>query len=989
MTFAGLKEKQYFCQTKRPQWALETKKKQNMSIRFLFITLSLLLAIQSQAAGTEAPGQLHSVDSLLSIYEKSKAKTKTDVGRQLIGIYTQYDAFLNDAPTLDAAMPADSLDMLVYYATDRFYVINAYYTEALAYNDKAVERGSRQQPDIHATLLCDRSYCLYKTGKMTEATTAGQEAVGYCKKTGNLLQLSRAYLYLAIVNVNISTENRPQAKEFILKAIDTNRKAGSNRQLHNTLGVACEVFCGAGEVEKAIDFGLQAVAAAEEISYDAGVANHLTQLSYAYNRNREFEKGLEAAERAIKMVEAMDIPDRNLLAISMEYKGWNLLDMGHNAEAAEVLREAAAIEAEVGNSRAVGYDMKVICEALEPIDPAGALQALKRYTTLADSMHSVQLREALGQANASFRNDELQEENAQERRMNRNITLSGLAVIVLLLIAAAAIWWASRQQRRTNRTLRKLQRAREQFFTNVTHELRTPLTVVLGLSERLDEQTPPDEVAKAGTLIHRQGGQLLNLVNQLLDISKVSSAINEQPSYTADVAAYTEMIVESFSEVARQKGITLDYEAGERPLMANFVSDYLQKTLNNLIGNALKFTPAGGKVSVRLARQKDRLHLQVADTGRGIAAEELPYIFEPFFQSDPDSGIGSGVGLTLVKQITNALKGKISVASERGKGTTFTVDVPYRPPVGEASHPLVVGGGSKIASGMQAETSSPLSEEAHTEGEYEVGRPTILVVEDNADVAYYISSLLRESYDVRLAEDGSRGLDMARELMPDLILTDLMMPNTDGLELCRQIRADELTNHIPIIVITAKATEEERLQGLAAGADAYLYKPFNTSELHIRIEKLLEQRRMLHEKYARQWKETAIHPEQGEVSDSTPEATAESTRATVEAEFISRAEGVVRKLMTEGRTDIESIASELCMSPSQLRRKLAAITGATPTKFMLHIRMQEACLLLQRHPAYTLAEIAERCGFADQSHFSHAFRRLFGMTPSQWMAQQK
>ncbi len=523
-----------------------------------------------------------------------------------------------------------------------------------------------------------------------------------------------------------------------------------------------------------------------------------------------------------------------------------------------------------------------------------------------------------------------------------------------------------------------------EFFTNVTHELRTPLTVVLGLSERLNEKTPPDEVAKAGTLIHRQGGQLLNLVNQLLDISKVSSVINEQPKRTADVAAYTEMTVESFREVARQKGITLDYEATERPLVVDFVPDYLQKILNNLIGNALKYTPAGGKISVRLARQKDRLRLQVADSGTGIAAQDLPHIFEPFYQSDPESGIGSGVGLTLVKQITDALKGKISVDSIKGEGTTFTLEIPAK--VSKAA-------AEKLDAEPQTATATDTGiVEEEGEEKSSAGRPSILVVEDNADVAYYISSLLRESYDVRLAEDGSRGLELARELMPDLIVTDLMMPHTDGLELCRQIRADELTNHIPIIVITAKATEEERLHGLAAGADAYLYKPFNTSELHIRIEKLLEHRRMLHEKYAREWKATAIQPEKSEASDSTPKAAsvaAESPRAKAEAEFISRAEGVVRKLMPDGRTDIESIASELCMSPPQLRRKLAAITGTTPSQFVLSIRMNEACRLLREHPSSPLSDVAERCGFADQSHFSHAFRRHSGMTPRQWIAQQQ
>ena len=951
------------------------------------VAVMALFCVTASYAGESA--ELNAVDSLLNVYAQSDRGGKVSIGRRLISIYKQSDAFLDEAPTIGATMPADSLDLVVYYATDRFYVVNAYYAEALDYNERATKHGSRQQPNIHATLLCDRAYCLYKTSRLSMATEAGQEAVRYCQQTGNLLQLSRAYLYLAIINVNISTDNRPQAKKFILKAIDTNRKAGPNRQLHNTLGVASEIFCAAGEVEKAIDYGLQAVAAAEDIGYEAGVANHLSQLSYAYNRNRQYQLGLETAERAIAMVEAMNIPDRNLLAISMEYKGWNLLDLGHNAEAAEVLREAAAIEAEVGNTRAVSYDMKVICEALEPIDPQGALQALKLYTAMSDSMHTAQLQEALGQANASFRNDELQEKNAQERQTSRIILLASVSIVLLLIATIGALWWASRQKSRTNKTLKRLSLAREQFFTNVTHELRTPLTVVLGMSEKLNENTPPDQIATAGDLIHRQGEQLLSLVNQLLDLSKVSSAIERQPTRTTDIAAFTEMTVEGFSEMARKQGIAINFEAEDRPMVANIVPDYLQKVLNNLIGNALKFTEAGGEVNVGLARRKGKLTLTVADTGMGIDTEDLPHIFEPFFQSDPESGIGSGVGLTLVKQIVDALGGTIKAESEKGTGTKFTVEVP------EASgpNPALSGATSsplRVGIHIKQKSTPPLM--VGRKGAGREDRPSILIVEDNADVAYYISSLLSDGYDVTTAQDGRQGLERAHELMPDLIITDIMMPHTDGLELCRQIRSDELTNHIPVIVVTAKATERDRLRGLEAGADAYLYKPFNADELHLRIEKLLEQRRLLQEKYRVSGiqSETQVLPSSAASSTSLQErglvgepegGESVSLREQAEIEFLERMKTNVHSLMADGVTDVDSVAARLFLSPSQLRRKLQAITGTTPAQYILDIRLAEACRLLHERPTLSLAEVAERCGFADQSHFNHAFRRRFGTTP--------
>lgn len=983
---------------------------------------TLLLTVPTFAvAQADEADELQTVDSLLTVFEQADKSQKVGVGRRLIDIYATANAFLEEQPVLRADIPDDSLRLLIHYATERFYLINAYYTEALQYNDRAQEGGSERHPAIHATLLCDRGYCLHKTGRTTEAAQAEQEAMRYCQQTGNTLQLSRAYLYLAIVNYGINEQE--QAKDFILKAIETNRRLGVNQQTHNALGVASEIFCGAGEVDKAIDYGLQAVEAARAIGFDAGVANHLAQLSYAYDRNKQYREGFEAADSAIGIVKAMEIPDRNVMAVAYKFKGWNLLDMGRYAEAAEALEEAVALERQIGNIMGECYDMKAIAEALEPIDPRGAMRALRRYSTMADSIHTAQLHEALSQANASFRNDELQEQNAQERRTKRIILFGSLALVLMLAAIAAALWWASRQKSRANRALRQLQVARDNFFTNVTHEFRTPLTVILGMSQELQKAQPATAPPVAGALIERQGNQLLNLVNQLLDISKVSSAIGQQPTRTADLAAYVAMNVESLRELARQKGVRISYEATERPLVTDFVPDYMQKILSNLLTNAVKYTPEGGEVAVRLERQKSRILLSVADTGCGIAPVHLPHIFEPFYQTDPEAGTGTGVGLALVKQITEALQGKIDVTSTPGEGTKFEVSLPMRKRSGmdgkdgmngENGHngPFIASAASPASPSSPSSPVSPVSPSAPSTPAAPATPATplpssILVVEDNADVAYYIGSLLQSRYKVSIATDGALGLAMARELMPDLIVTDLMMPHTDGLELCRQIRADELTNHIPVIVITAKATDDDRLRGLEAGADAYLFKPFNADELYIRVEKLLEQRRLLHAKYARiatlETEEPMAQTEAETVSGTatgtatgtpsgseTPSGTAEtaqvaeavsSQRRQAEEQFLRKVKALVLQLMPDGNADIDHVASELCMSPSQFRRKLGAITGTTPAQYILHLRLEQSRVLLTEHSEWPIIEVAECCGFSDQPNFTRVFRRVYGITP--------
>lgn len=945
------------------------------------------------ALHAEETGELQTVDSLLKVFEHSDKSGKTAICRRLIDIYAAANAFLEEPPQLHEDMSEDSLNLTLYFATERFYIINAYYAEALQYNDRAQETDSKCHPDIHATLLCDRGYCMHKTGRTSEAAKVEYEAMRYCQQTGNLLQLSRAYLYLAIVNHGINDQE--QAKSFIIKAIDTNKKLGVNQQTHNALGVATEIFSSAGEVDKAIDYGLQAVEAARAIGFDAGVANHLAQLSYAYDRKGDYQQGLDVAEQAIDIIQKMDIPDRNLQAVAYKFMGWNLLDMGRHAEAAKALEDAVALEREIGNTMGECYDMKAIAEALEPIDPRGAMRALRRYASMADSIHTAQLQEALSQANASFRNDELQEENAHERRMNRIIFFASLAIVLLLAAIAAALWWASRQKSRANRALRQLQTAREHFFTNVTHEFRTPLTVIQGVSQELQKTIPPIGNAEAGAIIERQTGHLLDLVNQLLDISKVQSAIGSQNYRTDNVVAYVGMIVENMRQLAREKNIEMDFDAAPPCIVMDFVPDYMLKLTGNLLANAVKFTPEGGHISVRMQRRKNWLDIQVRDTGIGIAPEHLPHIFEPFYQADAARGNGTGIGLALVQQIVKTLNGNIGVQSEVDEGTTFNISLPIRKskeqisitPDDGPSHtaaPITTPGRSLSTTTPQPGDESPATEETDS-------TTLVLVVEDNQDVADYIGRQLRGKYRVAFAADGVEGIAKARELMPDLMITDLMMPHTDGLALCRAIRQDELTNHIPIVIITAKASEEDRIKGLAAGADAYLYKPFNSEELHIRITHLLQQRQLMQQKYARELALTRETPaeagtEHQPSSTDTPvhppvPTADDSPRHQAEERFLGKVADIVQQLMPQAEADTDHVASALCMSSSQFRRKLGAITGTTPAQYILHLRLDHARQLMLDHPEWTLAEVADRCGFADQPHFTRVFRRIYGITP--------
>lgn len=935
----------------------------------LGVLLALVVGMACRAQSLEQ------TDSLLTVYKQSKGRAQTAIAKQLLDSFAQSAVFFGEAPTIEPGMARAELDLRVWFGTERFYTTHSYFSEALPYIDLALPLAQSRDADTYATLLCDRSYCLFKTSDYTAAIEAAQQAKEESKKTDNWMQLSRAYLYLSLVNHSL--RNYEEAKAQVVKAIETNARLGLNPQTHNVLGVACELFCSAQQVDQAIEYGKQAVEAARKMDYQPAVANHLTQLSYAYDRKGEYQLGLDMANEAIAIVKSIEPLDRNQLALTLEFKSWNLIDLKRNREAVEALREAIQLEEAVGNASAVRYDYRTLSEALEPIDLHESLVALRRCLTMTDSIHTTQLRELMTKANAELHNDELQEENAQGRRRTLIITLVAVGMVAMLLLVIASLWFAFRQKTRTNRSLRQLTEAREHFFTNVTHEFRTPLTVILGLSHEMQKNGESLDAAKlkqTGEIIERQGTQLLALVNQLLDISKVKSAIGKQPLQRGDLAAYVGMVVETNRELARQRNISIDYTKEAGGIEMAFVPDYVQKVVQNLLSNAIKFTPEGGRIQVNLTHQKGNtplpLVLTVSDTGRGIEKKDLPHIFEPFYQADTSGGMGSGIGLALTKQIVDATGGTIEVESEVGKGTTFTVRSKHVPPTkAQPQVRLSQASDNSIDEPQTILMSAPYPLETQADAIPEA--PTVLMVEDNPDVAQYVSQLLNDDYDVHFAADGKQGIEKARELIPDLIITDVIMPETDGLELCRAIRNDESTNHIPIIMVTAKVREEDRIRGLEAGADAYLTKPFNADELRLRIEKLLEMRDLLRNKY------------QHLDAELPSEEQSAASFSTFSDNFINVVRETIHRLLPNN-CSVEELSNELCMSPRTLQRKINATTGVSPKMFITEIRVDMARQMMLEHPERTISDVAERCGFYDHTHFARIFRSKFGMSPLQY-----
>lgn len=568
----------------------------------------------------------------------------------------------------------------------------------------------------------------------------------------------------------------------------------------------------------------------------------------------------------------------------------------------------------------------------------------------------------------------MQRDIEQERLIKRVFLFSSLCIILLCAVIIVFLWYVIRIRSKNHKMQVQIQQAKDHFFMNITHEFRTPLTIILGFGRQMTDGvlTTKEEMKKAGGMILRQGNGLLDLVNQLLDIAKQRSVV-DQPLYRhGDAVTYIRMLAECHQILAQDKNIEFLFTAKQSTVMMDFIPSYLTKIVRNLLSNAIKFTPKHGEVRASVEEEKDKLKLVVRDNGQGIPSDDLPYIFDLFYQAqNPSADVGSGVGLALTNQLVEAMNGTIEVESKVGVGTTFTVSLPLKAArQGAVIKPIETYEPESPNYNQEPEESIEVPEESIEEPETtQKNAVSVLVVEDNADVARYIGMQIGHKYQLYFAHDGVEGLERALSLMPDLIVTDLLMPRKDGLEMCREIKMSEVLNHIPVIMITARSTDADRLEGLKAGADAYLVKPFSADELKLRIINLIKQREVMREKYALS---SNVH-----VNNMT-------ALNKLDKEFLHKFIDYVYAHMNNGMVTVESVAADLCMTPKQLRSKTVAITGENPSAYIQKIRLEKAQRMLKVKPDMSIGEIALKCGFEDFAYFSRVFKKKYGVMPSQY-----
>lgn len=792
-----------------------------------------------------------------------------------------------------------------------------------------------------------------RMGMLDVAQSYHYQALTLCDESSDTtyqMRKNRVKALNGLGNIYLSIYSYDDADSVFRQALEGEHQLGSATGQAINYANLGSIYSARGDDEKALDYYRQSMFYNKKDSNLLGMALCHLYFGNIYERRQQYDLALREYEQSDRMM--TDLKDlwhalEPRLALASVYyhthkdaKALALLDRA-DATARQINSWEHIVEVHhlyfLLMQRQGRYH-----EALDHHLIATAYQDSILDNEKLDRIHNIgiNIERTRQQEMVNMAQNELQTE---KRIRQQSAWLFGLTVILLLAVISALLY-VQRMRHHSMEMMREASRLREDFFTNITHEFRTPLTVILGLSRKIRENTEvPQSVSDKASTIERQGNRLLTLVTQLLDISKVKSVIGEPNWQHGNICAQVAMLLETYIDYAANRGVTLKYHY-DKAIEMDFVPDYVNKVMSNLVSNALKFTPNGGTISVNLYQRGDRLHIDVSDTGHGISSDKLAHIFEPFYTTgDTGETKGTGIGLALTQEIISHLNGTITAESQVGKGTTFHIIMP-----------------------IQNRSADPVTETEIGNS----GKPIIVVAEDNADVADLLCTQLEPFYEVVAARDGVEALKRAGEIIPDLVITDVMMPNMDGMALARAIRANDLTAHIPIIMVTARVTEQDRIEGIKAGADAYLVKPFNTEELLTRVAKLLEQRIMLRDKYAQTITQAPV------------------TDDTIEDHFLARVEQVIVAHINKGEDiTVTMVADDLNITARQLHRKVTGLINQSPAALIRITRINCAKTIMAAKPEMPLKSVALACGFTDYSHFAKVFRTVTGVSPTAWTAK--
>lgn len=896
------------------------------------------------------------IDSLYTIYLNTPATQQLEVANRLFR-QLHHQEFTDSLIQFDKSVKSKQVEAHLNYWMTEYYYASGLFDDAIEAGNRALELMESVNDDhFKSDLLGIVANTQFRLGIYDEALKYQLEAYKIDKKMGeeDLISCdlnSFAAIYLAV-------KQPASGIKCIEKAIAIERKLDRPNRLAIRLGIASELYLLNNENDKA----LKAIEEAYQIDSETGkpekAAIRLVQKGAVFEAMSQLQDAYNIERQAMSVLEGSN----NLYSLAVCYcqLGSISAKLGNNQSAIAYYKKALQHSIQCGSPNIECKAERGLWETMRDDNPNIALLHMERYITLSDSLHNRQLATRLMDLDPIDNDNELgfAEETAQDSPL---LKWAAVLLGIMLTIMIAALFFAWRRSKSALAMSRQTQEFRSRFFSNITRELHTPLTVIMGAGQQLLEsrRTTADESKRIGEMIVNCGNSMLGLVNQLIDIEKAKSAELTPETRVGDIVMFVRMLVDNFVNNANERMIHLQFSSPHNSIITEFSPDYIRKIIHLLLSNAIKYTPHSGRITVSLDMlDSNRLRLIVADTGKGIPVEERDRIFEPFSQSENgDNGVKTGLDLSMVNYLVQSINGNIAVESELGQGTSIIITLPIQNKNTEEIKALKDSSHFDEATIIQAPNGIRQ-------------KPLVFIVENNEDISFFIANNLKDDYNLRLARDGREAFDNAQDLAPDLIITNLMMPVMDGMELIKKIRASKSLYHTSIIAMTSNTSEKERLSCIEAGADAVLVKPFISRELRLLVKHIISQRIALREKFVNAGNDNKADAVTSQMNKE-------------DKEFIHRLVDVIQAQMANADIDMEHIAAALSLSRKQLRTRVMAVTGLTPVAYVLQVRLNSARRMILNEDT-SLTTIASKCGFQNLSHFSKAFKQQFGLSPLQF-----
>ena len=919
-----------------------------------YLSAARLLAAIIVMAISNLPMAGHHIDSLYRCYHDADKARKIELVNSVASSLFN-DGVIDTRYQFDKSARENQLDATMHYLHAEHLLSTGDYGTSLSEATQARSLLKNESSTFSSAVSRVMSKALYSLGQYDDALKTLFTALDNDKKSDNKEAVSSDLSSLALIYLDVQEPDH--GITAIEKSIAMERQLNRPGNLSMCLGIASELYLINHEPQKAMAAIEEAYILDSSHNKKGKAATRLIQKSAVLESLSRYNEARQFILAALPMLTQAD--DNHYLAVAYNMLASISEKEGKREEAISYYKKGIDHSIKSNSAKYERIAERGLWELMRQDNPATAMLHLERYTALTDSMMKM-LKPAWTQVVATTaQQNQSKAFSENSSRLGKLIVWASIGLGILLVLMLGGLFKAWRTSSRTLRMQRQTQAQRDIFFKNIAQELQTPVSVIMSAGQQLLDggKFSAEEKQRIGTMIVSRSKNILNHVNSLIEIEKVDSSIEKPEPKCGDIVMFVRMLVDNFTELANQRFITLEFTSPKNTMTVTFVPDYLRRIVHNLVLNGIKYTPRYGKVTVELLPlDADKIKLCVGDTGPGIPLEERNRIFEPFFQTvDVNNGIETGMELAVVKHIVKSMDGTIDFESEIGKGTTFTIVFPVEPDRRQ---------GEKDIS-----TTKDFAEKRIIPSGKSGQQRLVFIVEDHEDVAFFTANHLRDKYKLRFAHDGNEAFRNAQGLVPDLIITNTMLPGMDGKELIRKLRGNAALNHIPIIAITSNTSEAERLSCFEAGADAVLVKPFNSSELRLLVDHLILQQQTIREHYAK-------------VSTNNEDAN-KPQMSKEDQEFINHLVDVIHVQMAKEDIDMEHIAAALSLSRKQLRTRVMALTGLTPVAYVLQVRLNYARHMISRKDA-SLSTIANRCGFQNLSHFSKAFKQQFGVSPMQF-----